>query len=140
MKTPNIDKLRGWLRWADAIFRNRLVELDDVRIPENLSGLGEERLNAALVEMRSMRPTILDKFEQYEHHGELVWVRANMKGMHRAFCLCFSCEKFHPGDPNDSNNCPIAKQVYATCVDRGIVSPVWECPEFDRSPKRLEDD
>lgn len=34
-----------------------------------------------------------DRYEQYEHHGELVWTHSALKGRHRAYCLCFSCAK-----------------------------------------------
>lgn len=50
-----------------------------------------------------------------------------LKGLHRNCCLCFSCGKFKPGDPD---NCPIAEAVFANCVKFGIVTPMWECPKF----------
>lgn len=66
-------------------------------------------------------------FEQYEHHGSRVWVRRNLKGMHREFCLCHSCEKFKPGT---EGNCPIAQDTYANCVKHNLTTPVFECPSF----------
>lgn len=67
-------------------------------------------------------------FEQYEHHGEVVWVGSELKGKHRDHCLCFSCEKFLPGD---ENNCPKAQKLFNLCVEENMVTPVYECPEFE---------
>lgn len=65
--------------------------------------------------------------ERYEHHGRVVAVESDLKGKHRAHCLCYMCDRFRPGA---ADQCPIAAQVYANCVAHGIVTPVWECPEF----------
>jgi hypothetical protein len=70
-----------------------------------------------------------DKFEQYDHHGRMVWVRRDLKGLDRMNCLCFSCKKFNPGIPE--TNCKIANLNYAVCLQAGMVLPVYECPEFD---------
>ena len=67
-------------------------------------------------------------FEQYEHHGALVWVNEEMRGRHSEFCLCYSCAIFNPGAPE--TNCPIANLVYAACIAFDLVLPVWECPQF----------
>jgi hypothetical protein len=66
-------------------------------------------------------------FEQYRHHGEIVWVRSDLKGKHRENCLCYSCTHFIPGEPE---NCPRANLIYGVCVMLDMVLPVWECPEF----------
>ena len=66
--------------------------------------------------------------ETYEHHGNIVYVQPHLKGKHREHCLCFSCDKFKPDD--SSRQCLVAAQVYDTCVEYGIVTPVWECPHF----------
>lgn len=64
----------------------------------------------------------------YEHHGTVVSVNPELKGKHRDHCLCFQgCARFKPGT---SENCEIAQAVYKNCVDFGIVTPVWECPQF----------
>jgi hypothetical protein len=72
--------------------------------------------------------TPMTTYEQYEHHGKIVNVRSDLKGKHREHCLCYGCEKFKPDGGADQ--CPIAAAVYANCVQFGIVSPVWECPDF----------
>ena len=59
---------------------------------------------------------------KYEHHGREVSVKEENKGKHRENCLCFECKSF--------NNCPTQERVYNTCVEYGIVSPVWECPDY----------
>ena len=67
------------------------------------------------------------KYEQYEHHGNQVWVDSALMGLHRAYCLCHRCEKFKP---NTEDNCPKAQRLYELCVEEQMVTPVWECPEF----------
>jgi hypothetical protein len=65
---------------------------------------------------------------KYLHHDTIVSVDADNKGKHREHCLCWqSCALFHP---NEDANCPIAKEVFLTCTKYGIVTPVWECPDF----------
>lgn len=68
------------------------------------------------------------KFMRYTHHGVVVAVRVDLKGKHRDFCLCYSCDKFKPGM---TENCPTAQENYELCVKRDLVLPVWECPEFE---------
>jgi hypothetical protein len=63
---------------------------------------------------------------RYRHHGREVVVRADLKGKHRDHCLCYGCGKY-PG-------CPIAKAVFDNCVKFDLVTPVWECPDFERLP------
>ena len=65
--------------------------------------------------------------ERYVHHGRVVSVQSELMGKHRQHCLCFICNRFAPGKPD---HCPIAKQIYETCVEHGVVTPVYECPEF----------
>ena len=74
-------------------------------------------------------------FEQYKHHGTNVWIRSNLKGKHREYCLCHSCKKLDV--VNVENNCPIARAIYKNCVEFNLTTPVWECPEFleDKQPK-----
>lgn len=68
-------------------------------------------------------------YQEYEHHGETVWVRKDLKGKHKEHCLCFSCDKFSPGTPE--GNCPIANLNYAVCIAHNVTLPVWECPKFE---------
>lgn len=72
----------------------------------------------------------MDAYVQYEHHNRTVSVREDLKGRHREHCLCYSCSRF------DSNGykCPIAQTVYENCVKFGVVTPMWECPEFSLAP------
>lgn len=72
-----------------------------------------------------------DLYEIYEHHGEVVCVRRDLKGKHRDYCLCFSCSKFCPDDIK--KNCKIANKNYLFCVKENLVLPVWECPQFVES-------
>lgn len=63
-----------------------------------------------------------------EHHGTTIWVRSDLDGKHREYCLCWDCNKFHPDDR--TKNCRIANLVFAVCQECGLVLPVWECPLF----------
>ena len=67
--------------------------------------------------------------EHYEHHGKSVAVRTDLKGKHRNHCLCFyPCRRFHPGEPT---NCSTAQSLFELCKHHGIVTPVYECPDFE---------
>lgn len=72
----------------------------------------------------------MNDFVQYEHHGKLVWVRAEHKDCHRAHCLCWSCAKLNTADK--SKNCVVARALFELCVKFDVVTPVWECPVFER--------
>lgn len=67
-------------------------------------------------------------FSWYQHHGKQVAAFSDLVGLHRDFCLCYSCGKFNPGQ---ENNCPIAQELYEFCVKHGATTPMWECPEFE---------
>jgi len=64
----------------------------------------------------------------YIHHdGVSVAVRADLKGKHREYCLCYKCPKFKPGQ---EDNCRMAALLYALCRQLQLVTPVFECPDF----------
>ena len=63
----------------------------------------------------------------YEHHGTTVFVDERLKGRHREHCLCFRCENFKPGTPD---NCPKAQRLYQLCVEENMTTPVFECPVY----------
>lgn len=65
---------------------------------------------------------------QYTHHETPVYVNSHWKGLHRDFCLCFSCSNFNPDDRE--KNCPIANKLFSLCIEHGLTTPVFECPEF----------
>ena len=67
------------------------------------------------------------KIVEYEHHGRIVKVRKDLKGLHRENCLCFSCDKLKI---NCLDNCEIAQATYENCAKFGIVTPMWEFPKF----------
>lgn len=69
----------------------------------------------------------MSEYECYEHWGQQVYVKSDLKGKHRKHCLCFSCKCFKP---NTVNNCHIAQAAYENCAKFGTVTPVWECPKF----------
>jgi hypothetical protein len=67
---------------------------------------------------------------RYVHHGVEVSVVDAVKGQHRDHCLCFSCAHFKPGRVV---NCPIAQAVFDNCVKFDLVTPVYECPQYEAS-------
>jgi hypothetical protein len=70
-------------------------------------------------------------FEQYEHHGKLVWCQTRLKGKFRGpkgHCLCtWPCALFKPGQPD---NCRKAQRNYEMCLEEDLVTPVYECVDF----------
>lgn len=75
-------------------------------------------------------------FIEYFHHGVRMHSHKNWVGTHRTHCMCYQCSKFHPGS---EDNCPIAKLIYGLCVMYGLVTPVYECKEFERKPAEALD-
>lgn len=70
----------------------------------------------------------MGKVINYVHHGKVVHVDEELKGLHRKHCLCYRCKEFYANP-----KCPIAHAVYLNCVEYGIVTPVFECPNFDET-------
>ncbi len=75
-------------------------------------------------------------FEKYKHHGNEVFVRKDLKGKHRDFCLCFRCKNFNIDVREE--NCYIANIIYDTCVKYKLVLPVWECPVFEKKKENIK--
>lgn len=69
-------------------------------------------------------------YENYERNGKKAWVRADLKGRQKEFCLCWDCRRFNPG--LESKGCPIIKMVLDLAAASNIVLPVWECGAFDK--------
>lgn len=66
---------------------------------------------------------------QFEHHGKLVSGFAELKGKHREHCLCWQgCKHFKPDTPE---NCQIARVNYSMDICYNLVTPVFECPQFE---------
>lgn len=84
-------------------------------------------VNKYILPILKSRKSRIQKLK-YAHHNIPVWVRADLKGKHRDYCLCYECKKFKP---NTSENCPIAQAVYENCVKFGITTPMWECPDWE---------
>ncbi|MDD4873676.1 MAG: hypothetical protein PHE15_01700 [Dehalococcoidales bacterium] len=66
--------------------------------------------------------------EKYTHHGKEVYVKSELKGQHRDYCLCYSCEIFNVNNP--ILKCKIADELYNFCVKHNTVTPVFECPKY----------
>jgi len=71
----------------------------------------------------------MKNFKKYIHHEKEVWVEMSLKGKHRENCLCYSCKKFNT--ENRDKNCKTANTLYALCVEFDVVTPVYECPNFE---------
>jgi len=95
-----------------------------------------------------------EKIVEYEHHGENVKVREDLKGRHRDHCLCFRCNAFKPTAHNkelmaefqdiirDTINfaeakleegCARSAVLFALCCELGMTTPVWECPDCEEN-------
>jgi hypothetical protein len=61
-----------------------------------------------------------------------VFVKEELKGTHRAHCLCYECEGLMKpnGQCKKRGACKIARALYRFVVKHGIVTPVFECPNF----------
>jgi len=70
-------------------------------------------------------------FIQYEHHGKQVWVRDDLRGKHWGYCLCAFCAKLNVEDRGA--NCPRANELYEFDVRNDMVTPVWECLDFEEA-------
>jgi len=70
----------------------------------------------------------MGKIIKYKHYERKVFVDEDLRGKHREHCLCWRCEYFEPNSRIE--NCPIANLNFALDVLTGIVTPVWECPNF----------
>lgn len=71
----------------------------------------------------------LRKVTNYLHHGNKVFVREDLKGKHRQYCLCYHCKHY---STDRKKNCLISNAIHANCVRYGLVTPVFECPEFEQ--------
>ena len=74
----------------------------------------------------------MKEYIEYEHHGADVWVRKDLKGKHRDYCLCFSCGRFNP---DTEDQCTTANLLFAVCKECDLVTPVFECPFFYELPQ-----
>lgn len=71
----------------------------------------------------------MKKIIEYVHHNKKVKVAEDLKGKHSNHCLCYmNCKNFKP---DTKENCKIAQDVYINCVNYNIVTPVWECPDYE---------
>ena len=68
------------------------------------------------------------EFEQYEHHGAMVWVDKALRGQGWEMCLCLDCARFKIGR---TDNCAIAEDTYQNTLKHHLVTPVFECPAFE---------
>ena len=67
---------------------------------------------------------------KYNHHLVDVSVFKELKGKHREHCLCYANCKFFK--PDTEENCHIAKVNYNVDITYNIVTPVFECPKYEK--------
>lgn len=77
--------------------------------------------------MKSKSKKYIRYFHQWGASGSEVFVRSDLKGKHREYCLCFACSFFKP---DTTKNCQRAQRLYEYDVEWDMVTPVWECPDF----------
>lgn len=68
----------------------------------------------------------IEWYLHHKHTREKVAVQKDLKGCHRRFCLCWMCKI----GPAGTRSCDIARQLFELCKDNNLVTPVWECPQF----------
>jgi hypothetical protein len=76
-----------------------------------------------------MCDVLSSRIVEYVHHGKAVKVRAVLQGKHRDHCLCHQCRHLNMEDRH--KNCPKAQQLYELCVEEHLVTPVFECCDFE---------
>ena len=69
-------------------------------------------------------------YEKYERNGKTAWVRSDLKGKQKEYCMCWDCKKFNP--TTDDKGCSIIKNVLSLANNSNIVLPVWECGIFEK--------
>jgi len=69
-------------------------------------------------------------YSQYERNGAVVWVRNDLKGRQKEFCMCWDCRRFAP--EREDRGCPIINEVLTLAAVKKIVLPVWECQAFQQ--------
>ena len=67
-------------------------------------------------------------YENYARSGKQAWVRSDLKGRQKEFCMCWDCRTFQPEAAD--KGCPTILGVLKMAAEKNIVLPVWECGEF----------
>ena len=62
------------------------------------------------------------------NNGQPVWVRDDLQGRQKEYCICWACQKFNPGAAD--KGCPTILAVLRLAAEKGVVLPVWACPTF----------
>ena len=69
-------------------------------------------------------------YEQIDRGNEKSWVRSDLKGRQKEFCMCWDCTGFK--SETEDKGCGIIREVLQLASARKIVLPVWECARFTR--------
>ncbi len=72
-------------------------------------------------------------YEQMDKGNAKTWVRKDLKGRQKEFCMCWDCVKFMP--ETEHKGCSMIKDVLLLASRNSIVLPVWECAAFEAKQK-----
>ena len=71
------------------------------------------------------------KIIRYKHHGKMMSVIEKDKEQHAEHCLCWQqCKFFKLYDRK--NNCEIANELFEFDKKYSVVTPVWECANYEK--------
>lgn len=70
----------------------------------------------------------LGEMVQVPNNGQPVWVRAELQGRQKEYCICWACQKFNPGAAD--KGCSTIFSVLRLAAEKGVILPVWACPTF----------
>ena len=62
------------------------------------------------------------------NNGQPVWVRDDLQGRQKEYCICWACQTFNPGAAD--KGCPTIFSVLRLAAEKGVILPVWACPTF----------
>ena len=66
-----------------------------------------------------------------KRYNDLVW-ESSMDLQRQQCCLCFSCDRMKPGDPE---HCEAAQKFYQVCVDYNCAFIMTRCRDWEPKEK-----
>ena len=120
---------------AEEVMANAIEKVKEYKLSEEQKQEIHSRIKEWKKAHKNKRLNAEPFIVAYTHHERTVYVRKNLKGKHKDFCLCELCQRFIPESKN--KNCKIANALYRLDKKYSLVTPVWECPEF-KNKKREE--
>jgi quinol monooxygenase YgiN len=59
---------------------------------------------------------------------EPLWVRRDIEGLQKSYCMCWKCKHFKP--EQDDKGCSVIQRVLQVAAEEAVVLPVWACKSF----------